>query len=288
MIIERAGPLLAGFDVLLCDVWGVVHDGRCAYPAAGDAFARFRAGGGTVVLLSNAPMPSDWVARVLDDKGVRRDSWDAIVSSGDVALAHIAAKRYQRIHHIGPTRDLPLIDAMTAASVGFDLAQAMVCTGLVDDRRETAASYRPLLAKALARSLPLICANPDLIVDVGGELLPCAGVIAETYADMGGPVTWAGKPHAPAYELAMATVERLRGDRPAADRVLAIGDAVRTDIAGANAFGLASLFIGQGIHRGDVMRDGRLVPDRLARLLDTLLPHDDPARPIAAMVEVAW
>ena len=282
-IIERAGPLLASYDVVLSDVWGVVHDGARAYEAAGAAFARFRAQGGTVVLLSNAPMPAGWVARVLDDKGVRRDSWDAIVSSGDIALAHVASQGWRRVHHIGPPRDLPLMEAMPVARVGLDEAEALVCTGLIDDRRETAASYRLLLARALERSLPLVCANPDLIVDVGGELLPCAGVIGEAYAAMGGAVYWAGKPHAPAYELAMATAGRLRGAMPPADRVLAIGDAVRTDIAGASAFGLASLFIGQGIHRDEVVADGRILPEGLARVLE-----GQPARPLAAMVGVAW
>ena len=284
-IIEHAGPLLADYDVVLADVWGVVHDGQRAYAGAGAAFARFRAGGGTVLLLSNAPMPAPWVAQVLDQKGVRRDSWDAIVSSGDITLAHVAAEGYARIHHIGPPRDQPLLDAMTAELVDLDEAEAVVCTGLVDDRRETAADYHPRLSRALAGALPLVCANPDLVVDVGGDLLPCAGVIAGAYEALGGSVYWAGKPHAPAYAMAMATVARLRGVAPDLGRVLAIGDAVRTDIAGAHRFGLASLFIGQGIHRDEVMRDGRIWRDGLARLL----ARDCPAgRPLAAMVGVAW
>ena len=282
-IIEHAGPLLAAYDVLLCDVWGVVHDGVRAYAAAGAAFARFRAEGGTVVLLSNSPMPARWVKRVIDEKGVRRDSWDAIVSSGDITLAHVASLGWTRVHHIGPPRDLPLFETMAVARVALEEAEAIVCTGLVDDRRETAESYSPLLERALALSLPLVCANPDLIVDVGGELLPCAGVIAEAYEAIGGDVYWAGKPYAPAYELAMNTAAGLRGAMPDRRRVLAIGDAVRTDMAGAAAFGVASLFIGQGIHRDEVVRDGRIDAEGVARVLD-----GQPVLPLAAMVGVAW
>lgn len=283
-IIERAGPLLSRYDALICDVWGVVHDGHRAYQPAGEAFARFREKGGTVLLLSNAPMPSTWVERVLAEKGVSRDSWDAIVSSGDISLAHIAEKGYARVLHIGTERDLPLFETMSAQRAPFEHAEAIVCTGLEDDRNETAETYRPLLEKALARRMPLICANPDLIVDVGGILLPCAGVIAELYENMGGQVYWAGKPHAPAYELALASIRRLRGKAVSKERILAIGDAVRTDLAGAHAAGIASLFIAQGIHRDELLRQGRLDAPSLLKLL---APHH-PVKPVAAMVGIAW
>jgi HAD superfamily hydrolase (TIGR01459 family) len=282
-IIEHAATLLAGYDVLICDVWGVVHDGRHAYGGAGDALARFRSGGGTVILLSNAPLPGEGVARLLDDKGVRRDAWDAIVSSGDLARAHVAEQGFRRLHHIGPDRDLMLFDAMAARLVSLAEAQAIVCTGLVDDRRETATDYRPLLGQAFVRQTPLICANPDLVVDVGGSLLPCAGAIAKLYEEMGGPVFWAGKPHAPAYEAALACAARLRSSDVERRCVLAIGDALRTDLAGAAAFGLDFLFIAQGIHRAELMPDGRLTAERVAWLFE-----GESARPIAATPSLAW
>lgn len=282
-IITSIRDLLARYDVLLSDVWGVVHDGRTAYAGAGDAFARFRAEGGTVLLLSNAPMPCDWVARVLEEKGVRRDSWDAIVSSGDMTLAHVIECGFGRVHHIGTPRDLPLLDKMPARRVPLTEAEAIVCTGLVDDRNETAESYRPLLETALSRGVPLLCANPDLIVDVGGELLLCAGVIAELYEEMGGPVFWGGKPHLPVYRRALETVARLRDAEVPLSRVLAIGDAVRTDIAGAAAFGIESVFIGQGIHREEVLRNGSLDAAGLMRLL-----AGQARLPLAAMVGVEW
>ncbi|MEZ5854032.1 MAG: hypothetical protein R3D67_04530 [Hyphomicrobiaceae bacterium] len=185
-IIESCGPLLARYDVLLCDVWGVVHDGNAAHLDAGLALAAFKSGGGTVILVSNAPTPSDNVARVLDQKGVRRDAWDAIVSSGDLALDHVRASGWTRVHHIGPPkRDRAFFEALGGPSVPIDQAQGITCTGLVDDRAETPQTYRPVLQQALARSLTFVCANPDLVVHVGEDLLPCAGSLAALYEDMG-------------------------------------------------------------------------------------------------------
>jgi HAD superfamily hydrolase (TIGR01459 family) len=282
-IIEHAAPLLRDYDVLVCDVWGVVHDGRCAYWAAGDALARFRAAGGTVILLSNAPLPREGVAHLLAEKGVRSDAWDAIVSSGDLVRAHVAERGIRLLHHLGPDRDLMLFETMAARLVGTDEAQAIVCTGLLDDRRETAADYGPLLQQALARRTPVICANPDIVVDVGGALLPCAGAIARLYEDMGGAVYWAGKPHAPAYRAALAVAADLRSAKVEPSCVLAIGDSLATDLAGAAAFGLDFLFIAQGIHRDELMPNGRLEAPRIAKLL-----AGEPARPVGAAQELSW
>lgn len=283
IVIEHAGPLLAEYRVLVCDVWGVVHNGSTAYEPAGEALARFRTSGGTVVLLSNAPLPRDRVAHVLDEKRVRRDAWDIIVSSGDITRAHVAEVGYRRLYHIGPDRDLAVFEGMAAQRTGLALADGIVCTGLIDDINETAESYRATLEEALSRELPLVCANPDLIVDVGGRLLPCAGVVARLYEELGGPVYWAGKPHAPAYQMALAAANALRGGEVALEHVLAIGDALRTDIAGAVAFGLDALFIAQGIHREDVMTAGRVDGAQLAELFRCA-----PFRPVAAMDELRW
>ncbi|MEZ5842900.1 MAG: TIGR01459 family HAD-type hydrolase [Hyphomicrobiaceae bacterium] len=282
-IIESADALLARYDVVFCDVWGVVHDGRTAYVAGCAALARFRRRGGTVVLLTNAPRAADAVARILAEKHVPEEAWDAIVSSGEITRAHVADAGYQAVHHIGPDRDLDLFEAIAARRVPLAEADALIATGLVDDRRETGEHYRAPLAPALDRGLELVCANPDLVVDVGGTMLPCAGAIATVYEAMGGPVYWAGKPHRPAYEMARACAQELRQAEVALDRILAIGDAVRTDLAGASNFGIDSLFIGQGIHRDEVLgADRRFRRDRLARLLSA-----DAPRPVAAMVGLA-
>ena len=227
---------------------------------AGDAFARFRADGGTVLLLSNAPMPSTWVARVLDEKGVRRDSWDAIVSSGDIALAHSPSAAIAACCTSARRATCRCSRRMPASALRFDEAEAIVCTGLVDDRNETAETYRPLLERALARSMPLVCANPDLIVDVGGELLPCAGVIAELYEDMGGEVYWAGKPYPPAYRSCASRRSPGCAARPLPTRPHP-GHRRRGAHRhrGRGAAGIDSLFIAPGhpSRRGDAQRSGR-------------------------------
>jgi HAD superfamily hydrolase (TIGR01459 family) len=283
VIINSARDLLLRYPVLFCDVWGVVHNGVCEYERAGDALARYRAAGGIVVLLSNAPTPSASVARVLAEKGVRRTAWDAIVSSGDVTRLHLAERGFKSIHHIGPDRSLSLFDGVTASLSPIGDADAIVCTGLFNDASETGESYRPLLQQQLHRRLPFVCANPDLVVDVGGQLLPCAGAIAAVYADLGGDVYWAGKPHAPAYELAFATATRIAGRSIAPAGVLAIGDAVATDIAGAVAAGIDAMFIAGGIHRNDVIGDGAVNAAALARLLG-----ERSGRVVASAPALAW
>jgi HAD superfamily hydrolase (TIGR01459 family) len=277
-IVESCSPLLAAYDVLLCDVWGVIHDGRRAFPEANDALSAFRARGGTVILVSNAPTPSGNVARVLDDKGVVRDAWDAIVSSGDLALGHIRDQGWQRLHLIGPARrDRAFFEAVPP-SVPLEEAEGLACTGLIDDRNETATRYRALLERALARDLTLVCANPDLVVHVGPDLLPCAGAIGVLYEEMGGSVFWAGKPFPIAYDTALAEVTRLRGAEVDRSRVLAIGDSIRTDLRAAERAGVDALFIAAGIHRDEAMPGGVLTVAALSKLF----PGDGPPAVAAA------
>jgi HAD superfamily hydrolase (TIGR01459 family) len=284
-IIAAAGPLLARYDVVFCDVWGVMHNGRRAYPEAGAALARLRAQGGTVILVSNAPIPASGVERVLEKTGVRRDAWDAIVSSGDIALSHIAERGYRRMHWVGPSeRDYAFYVRLNQPSVALAEADAIVCTGLRDDRNETVANYRALIEEGVARALPFVCANPDLIVDVGGVQLPCAGSIAAEYERLGGQVFWAGKPHRAAYATALALAGELRGAAIALGRILAIGDAVRTDLAAAQGLGVDGLFIAAGIHKNELVTGNTIDGTRLARLFAA--PDSPPA--IAAIIELVW
>lgn len=284
-IIAHAGPLLSRYDAIFCDVWGVLHNGREAHVAAGEALARFRAGGSTVVLVSNAPVPQSGVERVLERTGVRRDTWDAIVSSGEIALAHIAEMGYRRLHWIGPDRrDRSLFVRLPGPQVALAEAEAIVCTGLVDDASETVESYRTTIEQGVARNLPFVCANPDLVVDVGHKRFLCAGSIAAEYERLGGPVFWAGKPHPSAYRSAVEKVAALRGSAPDPRRILAIGDAVRTDLAAAQGLGVDGLFIASGIHNGDVLVDGEIDAGRLAALFAP--PGTPPA--VAAMTHLRW
>jgi len=253
-------PTLAGLsgiaeerDLILCDVWGVLHDGQKAHVAAGEALIRFRALPGPrrrrVVLVSNAPRPGDGVGRILDRFGVPREAYDAILTSGDLTRELIAARPGARIRHLGPERDLGVFKDLDITLVPEDEADLVVCTGLFDDRAETPDDYRDELTRLATRGLTMICANPDLVVESGNRLIPCAGLLAAAYADLGGAVVYAGKPHRPVYEAALAVAASLDGGPPDdKGRVIAIGDAIRTDIAGASAFGIASLLVARGIH----------------------------------------
>jgi HAD superfamily hydrolase (TIGR01459 family) len=284
-IVTSAGTLLSRYDAVFCDVWGVMHNGRTAYAEAGAALARFRTQGGTVILVSNAPIPAAGVERVLEKTGVRRDCWDAIVSSGDIALGHIAEKGYRRMHWVGPSkRDYALYVRLNEPSTPLPEADSIICTGLVDDRNETVADYKGLIEEGVARALPFVCANPDLVVDVGAVQLLCAGSIATEYERQGGEVFWAGKPHPAAYGTALDRVAELRGSKPALGRILGIGDAVRTDLASSHGLGVDGLFIAAGIHKDELLQGGAIDPARLARLFEP--PGTPPA--IAAMTHLVW
>jgi HAD superfamily hydrolase (TIGR01459 family) len=244
------------YQVLLCDIWGVVHNGIVAYEPASEALRRFRKGGGCVILVTNAPRPAASVAVQLDRLGVPRSAYDAIVTSGDITRAAIVERQGQTLHHMGPPRDLPLFEGLSLRFGSVEEADYVVCTGLHNDETETVEDYRERLERMRGRGAWMVCANPDLVVERGHRLIPCAGALALAYEEMGGQVHYAGKPHRPVYEAALALAARISGKAgidPAG--VLAIGDAIRTDIAGAEAFGIHSLLVARGIHGGELKLD---------------------------------
>ena len=220
---DRFETLADRYDVVLCDVWGVVHNSIVAFPEAADALARFRQKGGAVVLITNAPRPGDVVLRQLDRLGMPRASYDGIVASGDVTRA-IVAQRGGAIYHLGPERDLPLFEGLDVAFAPIERADFSVCSGLFNDEGETPDDYRDLLAAMRARNLFMLCANPDLVVERGHKLLYCAGALADIYHSLGGEVLYAGKPYAPIYEEALAKAQAALGGPVKRARVLAIGD----------------------------------------------------------------
>jgi HAD superfamily hydrolase (TIGR01459 family) len=257
---DHFAPLSDGYDVLLSDVWGVVHNGVAATSEACDALMRFRAGGGTVVLITNAPRPGGIVMhKTLDPLKVPRAAYDGIVSSGDVTHALIAARAGQRVFHIGPPRDIGIFNGLDAPVAPVEDADYAVCSGLTDDITETPEDYRGLLARMRERGLPMICANPDAVVERGDQLVYCAGAIADLYAEAGGEVIYAGKPYGPIYQQALDIARVARGRLADPRRVLAIGDSVRTDLKGAAAFGIDCLFVTAGIHAEEL--GGRDSPD---------------------------
>ena len=247
-VISGLSALNGSYDVILCDIWGVLHNGITGYRAASDALEDFRKSGGRVILVSNAPRPAEDIVGILDRFSVSRRAYDGIVTSGDVTRTVLLSGEWSSYHWLGPERDSGLFKGLTLPNVDLDQADVIVCTGLHDDDRETAEDYRGFIHDALKRNLPMLCANPDIVVERGNRLIDCAGAIAKLYEDEGGKTIYAGKPYPPIYKAALEVASSLTGETANPARVLAIGDAIRTDIAGAVQSGFGSLFVLNGIH----------------------------------------
>jgi HAD superfamily hydrolase (TIGR01459 family) len=255
-----------------------------AYETASDALTRFRAKGGRVVLVSNAPRPGASVGTQLDGFGVPRTAYDAIVTSGDLTRLAIKERIDRVVHHIGPPRDMPIYEGLDVRFGSIDEADYVVCSGFDNDEEETVEDYRASLEAMRRRDLLMVCANPDLIVERGHMILPCAGTIALAYEEMGGEVFYAGKPHGPVYDRALAVAAELNGQAIPKERVLAVGDAIRTDIAGAVGFGIDALMIARGIHAEELgLHQGDLVSDHVQDWVER-----QPVRPTAFAEVLSW
>jgi len=263
---EKLRDLVDDVDVLLSDIWGVVHNGLVSFPEACEALHSFRKHGGTVILITNAPRPADSVQRQLRKLHVADDTYDAIVSSGDLTRLYVADHPGRKLFWLGPERDGSIHRGLDAVLTPLEEADYLVCTGLLDDETESAEDYRPMMLKARERNLTFICANPDIVVERGDRLIYCAGAIAELYRELGGEVIFYGKPHRPIYERAMDLAAARRGAAVARNRVLAIGDSVRTDLAGAHSFGVDCLFVTRGIHSEEFEGIDQLDPTSVKEL----------------------
>jgi len=277
---ERLSELVDGVEVILSDIWGVVHNGLEAFPEACEALHTYRQRGGTVILITNAPRPADSVQRQLRKLGVADDIYDAIVSSGDLTRHFVADHPGKKMFWLGPDRDSSIYRGLDAVTAPLEQADYIVCTGLFDDETESAEDYRAMMLQARERKLPLVCANPDIVVERGDRLIYCAGAIAELYRELGGEVIFYGKPHRPIYDRAMALASERRGSPAPLDRVLAIGDSVRTDLTGAHGFGIDCLFVTRGIHSEDFEGIDQLDPASVKELFG----HP----PKALMRELRW
>jgi HAD superfamily hydrolase (TIGR01459 family) len=280
-ILDSIAPLAAGRSAWFVDIWGVIHNGVAPYLRAAEACAKFREGGGTVLLLSNAPRPAPSVVEQLDRIGVPRTAYDTILTSGDASREMIqrAADSGRALGHIGPERDLGLFEG-AATPVPLAKAQTVVCSGLYDDERETPETYVEILALLKKRGADMICANPDLTVERGGRIIYCAGALAKAFEDMGGAVAYAGKPYLPVYDLAFERLAALRGAVVERAQVLAIGDGVGTDIAGAAAAGIDSVYVASGVHAGPGGRIDEAAVEEIFANVE--------GRPVAAMNGLAW
>jgi HAD superfamily hydrolase (TIGR01459 family) len=283
VLLGRFSELAPGYDAVLCDVWGVVHNGVAALAPAGEALTRFRETGGTALLVSNAPRPGAAVIRMLDRLGVPRSAYDDIITSGDLTREFIASHPSRAVFHLGPERDRSIFDGLELRFGPVENADYVICTGLFDDERETPETYRGLLERMHARGLLFVCANPDLVVERGEKLIYCAGAVAELYGQLGGEVMYAGKPHRPIYDAALARIAAARGMPIPTARVLAIGDSVRTDLAGAAALGIDGVFIIRGIHAEELGHRDDPDLERLGNFF-----AEAGVTPRAVMRELAW
>ncbi|HEV2364241.1 MAG TPA: TIGR01459 family HAD-type hydrolase [Caulobacteraceae bacterium] len=283
-LIEGLAELASTYRVLYCDVWGVIHDGVRAFQAPCAALIRWRREIGPVALISNSPRPCREVARQLRDIGVPPRAWSALVTSGDATRRLLAERAPGPAWRIGPDRDQPLYRGLGLRFAGLEQARFIACTGLNDDDTETPEEYREQLTRASQRGLEMVCANPDLVVQRGERLIFCGGALAQLYQSLGGKVVMAGKPFAPVYDLASAAVELELGRGVRDEEVLAIGDGLATDLAGARGRGLDALFIATGVHGSSALTaegevDARRVASMLARA-------GEPAR--FAMATLRW
>ncbi len=257
-ILRSLSDLSGRYDAVFCDLWGCLHNGQAPFAAAVAALQGFRANGGRVILLTNAPRPKSSVIRQLDAMGAPRDCWDIVVTSGDAAqMGMLAGAVGRKVHHIGATKDeaffTDFADDLAAYAktqapierVALKDAEGVVCTGLADDLTETPDDYRAALLLAKTMGLPMLCANPDIVVDMGDKRLYCAGALAQAYEAMGGTALYFGKPHPPIYDLAQRRLGEVMGLSD--PQILCIGDGIGTDIQGGMAEGLDTLFITGGL-----------------------------------------
>lgn len=257
-IIRSLADLTGRYDAVFCDLWGCLHNGKAAFPAAVTALQCFRSTGGKVVLLTNAPRPKSSVIKQLDALGAPRDCWDIVVTSGDAAqMGMLSGAVGRKVHHIGAPKDEPFFTDFAEdlaayartqppiTRVALKDAEGIVCTGLADDLTETPDDYRAALLLGKTLDLPMLCANPDIIVDLGDKRLYCAGALAQAYEEMGGRTLYFGKPHPPIYDLARRRLAETGA--PADPQILCIGDGISTDIQGGIGEGLDTLFITGGL-----------------------------------------
>lgn len=281
-VITSVAQIGGGRKAWLCDIWGVLHNGVTSFPEPASACRKYRESGGCVVLISNSPRPAPGVIRQLAELGIGDDCFDAVVTSGDVTVELIKERAGEPLFHLGPERDKSIFAGLNLDFVAAEAARLLVCTGLYDDEHETADDYMELLAGFAARQVPMICGNPDKMVEKGDKLIPCAGALAERYEAMGQTVVYAGKPHRPIYDLALSKVGACLGHEPQRQDILAIGDGLHTDIAGAGLMGIDALYVASAVH-ADISNDGALSQQSMRTLF-----RDTPRKPIAAIRRLAW
>lgn len=281
--IQGLSELAGRYDVLLCDVWGVIHNGRESFPAACAALARFKAEVGPVILISNAPRPHPPVVEQLDALGVPREAWTRLVTSGDATRPLLAERAPGPVWAIGPEHQEVLYHDLGMTFGDHDDAAFISVTGPYDDENDEPGDYRERFSACVARGLDLICANPDIVVQRGDKLIYCGGALAQLYESLGGRAFMAGKPYAPIYAMALDRAEAELGRSIDAARVLCVGDGLPTDVRGANARNLDILFVANGIHGAETV-----TPDGLNVAVINDLLRQEGLQATWAIADMAW
>lgn len=255
------------YDVVLSDIWGVVHNGIAAHPTAVEALVNYRRGGGRVVLISNAPRPSGPIIEMMDGFGVSHEAYDDVVTSGDATRVILEGYRGKTVHYVGPPKENDSLFEGLDITIGpAENARAVVVTDL-DTDDDTPDMYNDRITLWLSRNLPLIAANPDRVVEHGDRLIYCGGALADLYEARGGMIVMVGKPYKPIYAEALRLAEKAAGHAVDRSRILAIGDSVRTDAIGAAGAGLDLLFITGSIHAAELDAFGKVDPDAIRALV---------------------
>ena len=255
------------YDVVLSDIWGVVHNGIAAHPTAVEALVNYRRGGGRVVLISNAPRPSGPIIEMMDGFGVSHEAYDDVVTSGDATRVILEGYRGKTVHYVGPPKENDsLFEGLDITIGAAENARAVVVTDL-DTDDDTPDMYNNRITLWLSRNLPLIAANPDRVVEHGDRLIYCGGALADLYEARGGMIVMVGKPYKPIYAEALRLAEKAAGHAVDRTRILAIGDSVRTDAIGAAGAGLDLLFITGSIHAAELDAFGKPDPKAVAALV---------------------
>ena len=283
-LIDGLAEISRDYDIVFCDVWGVIHNGVKAFVEPCAALIRWRQERGPVILVSNSPRPSNDVVEQLDLLGVPRAAWSDLVTSGDATRAMLAARAPGPVHCIGPARDFPLYAGLGLTFSPLQEATFVACTGPNDDEVEVPSDYLDVFKIAVARGIEMICANPDKVVQRGDRLIYCAGALADVYQELGGIVRMAGKPYSPIYDLSFAKARTISPRQLDRSRVLAIGDGVQTDLAGANAHELDALFIAAGVNEGNMLSSGKELD---ISSIDKLLAIESVSARFA-MANLAW
>ncbi|MFP6748697.1 MAG: TIGR01459 family HAD-type hydrolase [Alphaproteobacteria bacterium] len=280
-VIGGLAELAGDYDLFIFDLWGVVHNGVAVYPGAVDCLSRLRRRGSRVVLLSNAPRPSASVAGHLEELGIGPALYDWLLTSGEATANAIAATVPRPAYfHLGPERNRPTLDACGGREVDLAAAELILCTGLFDDEVDRAEDYRDLLSGAVSRNLTMICANPDLVVIRGEEMIQCAGAVAAFYEELGGQVRRFGKPFPEIFDRLFAASPEIPKSR-----AVMVGDALATDIRGARRAGIDAVWIVGGIHGDDMGLgpDGQFDEERMRKLAE-----EAGERPQAALSSLHW